>query len=89
MAKLVVQLVNAIARHCLVSEFLAGIEVINTQKLLFSPISRDQNFLLLSSKLTLRRKNTQNRTDAIILTLLGCSYKKEKKALSPLNKALN
>ena len=45
MAKLVVQSVNAIAWHCLVSEFLAGMKVINTSKQVFRHISRDSNFL--------------------------------------------
>ena len=39
-----------------VSEFLAGIKVINNLKQLFGHISWDQNFPLLSSKLALRKK---------------------------------
>ena len=58
LAKLVVQSVNGKCQSVAlsVSDFLAGIKVINTHDYL--GISRDQNFLLLSSKLTLRGKTT-------------------------------
>ena len=41
------------------SEFLAGIKVIDTLKQLFGHISTDQNYLLLSSKLTEKKNSTK------------------------------
>ena len=57
MAKLVVQSVNALVR----GEILASIKVINILKKIFGHISRDQNFLLLSSKLTQKEEKPHNK----------------------------
>ena len=75
-AKLVVESVNAIAWHSLVSEFLEGIKVINTLKQIFGHTSRDKNFLLLSSELTLRKKNPTKKRD-YFLPFWGVATKKQ------------